>query len=54
MFRHEARQRWKKTARRLRGVGFLRGAQRRILLPSLMIWLAALSLFDSGIDPNFP
>ena len=31
-----------------------RGAWRRILLPFLVIWLAALSLFDSGIDPNFP
>lgn len=44
----------KKTARRPRGVGFFRGAWRRILLPFLVIWLAALSLFDSGIDPNFP
>jgi hypothetical protein len=44
----------KKTARRPRGVGFFRGAWRKILLPFLVIWLAALSLFDSGIDPNFP
>jgi hypothetical protein len=43
----------KKTARR-RGAGFFYGVQRRILLPLLMFWLAALSLFDSGIDPNFP
>jgi hypothetical protein len=43
----------KKTARR-RGAGFFCGVQRRILLPCLMIWLAALSLFESRIDPNFP
>jgi hypothetical protein len=44
----------KKTARRPRGVGFLHDAQRRILFRFLVIWLAALSLFDSAIDPNFP
>jgi hypothetical protein len=44
----------KKTSRRPRGVGFFYGVRRRILLPVLMIWLATLSLFDSGIDPNFP
>ena len=44
----------KKSARRPRGAGLFRAVQRRILFPFLMIWLAALSLFDSGIDPNFP
>jgi len=44
----------KKTARRPRSAGLFDGVRRRILLPFLMIWLAALSLFDSGIDPNFP
>jgi hypothetical protein len=44
----------KKTARRPQGVGFLHDAQRRILFRFLVIWLAALSLFDSAIDPNFP
>jgi hypothetical protein len=46
--------RGKKRARRPRGAGFFCGVQRRILLPFLMIWLAVLSLFDSGVDPNFP
>jgi hypothetical protein len=46
--------RGKKTARRPRSAGFFYGVQRRILLPCLMIWLAALSLFESKIDPNFP
>jgi hypothetical protein len=46
--------RGKKTARRPRSAGLFYGVQRRILLPFLVIWLAALSLFDSGIDPNFP
>jgi hypothetical protein len=44
----------KKTSRRPRGLGFLHDAQRKILFPFLVIWLAALSLFDSAIDPNFP
>jgi hypothetical protein len=44
----------RKAHRRPRGDRFFRGAQRRILLPLLIIWLAALSLFGSGIDPNFP
>ena len=44
----------KNTTRRPRGVGQFRGAQRKILLPFLVIWLAALSLFDRRIDPNFP
>jgi hypothetical protein len=46
--------RGKKTARRPRSAGLVYGAQRRILLHLLMIWLAALSLFESRIDPNFP
>jgi hypothetical protein len=44
----------KKTARRPRGDGFFHRAQQWILFHFLMIWLAALSLFDGGIDPNFP
>jgi hypothetical protein len=44
----------KKTARRPRSIGLFYGAQRRILLRFLVIWLAVLSLFDSGVDPNFP
>ncbi len=44
----------KKTARWRRGVEFFHHLQRRILLPFLLIWLAALSLFGGGIDPNFP
>jgi hypothetical protein len=42
----------KKTARRPRGDGFFHRAQQWILFHFLMIWLAALSLFDGGIDPT--
>jgi hypothetical protein len=44
----------KKTARRPRRIGLFYGALRRILFRFLVIWIATLSLFDSGIDPNFP
>jgi hypothetical protein len=47
-------RRKKKTARRPRGTAFLSYLQTRILLPFLMMWLAVLSLFGGGIDPNFP